>query len=61
MPINTRYRAKIQGYIPVQLKKRMLRVMQAAPYFTLSTQVLLALEARMSVMEDRVGIKRPMK
>ena len=57
MPINLKHRAKVQGYIPLDLKRRMARVTKAAAYFTISTQILLALEARMAVMEDRVGIK----
>lgn len=57
MPINPKSRAKVQGYIPIELKRRMNRVMKHTPYYTVSLQILLALEARIAVMEDRVGIK----
>jgi len=57
MPINPKSRAKVQGYIPPELKQRMQRILKRAPYFTVSMQILLALEARIAVMEDRVGIK----
>jgi hypothetical protein len=61
MPVNPKSRAKVQGYVPLELKKRMVAVTKLAPYFTVSMQIMLALEARIGVMEDRVGVKERMR
>ena len=57
MAINMKATAKVQGYIPKDLKDRMNRVAKKAPYYSISVQTHMALEARMAVMEDRVGLK----
>jgi len=58
MSINMKTTAKVQSYIPKDLKDRMLRVAKKSPYYSISVQTYMALEARMSVMEDRVGIRK---
>lgn len=57
MENTTRRTAKVQGYIPDHLKVRMLRIAKRAPYYTISVQTHMALAARISIMEDRVGLK----
>jgi hypothetical protein len=57
MAINPKATAKVQGYIPKDLKARMERVAKKSPYYSISVQTYMALEARMAVMEDRVGLK----
>jgi hypothetical protein len=58
MTINRKATAKVQGYIPRDLKERMERVAKKAPYYSISVQTYMALEARMGIMEDRVGIRK---
>ena len=58
MSINPKNTAKVQGYIPKDLKDRMNRLAKKFPYYSISVQTYMALEARMSVMEDRVGIRK---
>lgn len=48
--------SKVQGYIPKPLKDRMLRIAKKCPYYSISVQTYMALEARTRVMEDTVGI-----
>ena len=58
MSINPETTAKVQSYIPKDLKDRMNLVAKKAPYYSISVQTYMALEARISVMEDRVGIRK---
>ena len=57
MPRNRKTTEVVHGYIPKDLKKRMNAIAKKAPYFTISVQCYMALEARTAVLEDRVGIK----
>lgn len=57
MAIDKKKIARVQGYVPVAMKRRMDRIARVAPYYSMSVQVQMALEARTPIMEDRVGIK----
>mgnify|MGYP001583423645 CR=1 FL=1 len=57
MAINAKFTSKVQGYIPRDLKRRMERVAKHAPYYSISMQTYLALDARIAIMEDKVGLK----
>jgi len=54
MAIDPKKIARVQGYIPVEMKKRMDRIMKKAPYYSISVQIQMALEDRTPIMEDRV-------
>ena len=54
MAIDKKKIARVQGYIPVEMKRRMDRIAKKAPYYSISVQVQMALDARTPIMEDRV-------
>lgn len=54
MAIDPKKIARVQGYIPVETKRRMDRIMKKAPYYSISVQIQMALAERTPIMEDRV-------
>lgn len=57
--MTTRQKSKhVSVYMSKDMHRRMKAVAEKVPHYTLSTQIKLALDARMSVIEELVGMTR---